>query len=93
VFTTDYSRVYQRIEEEAVPGLRPEERLSANDLEMVIPVDEIVSANLFSTEIEQEWFEMPSDQPTNTQPAPLGLAHTLLTLLIVWGITRKPKKG
>lgn len=68
VFTTDYSPVYQRIEEEAVPGQNPEERLSADDLEMVIPVDEIVSANLFSTNIDQDWFEMPTDVQADTQP-------------------------
>jgi hypothetical protein len=92
VFTTDYSLVYQRIEEEAVPGLSPEERLSADDLEMVIPVDEIVSANLFSTNIDQEWFEMPSDEPADRRSPPSGLIHTLLTLLIVWRIARRPNR-
>lgn len=92
VFTTDYERVYQRIEEEAVPGLGEDEQLRKEDLQMVIPVEEILSANLFSTEIEQEWFEKPPDQPTDTRPLPSGLVHTLLTLLIVWKITRRPRR-
>ena len=93
VFTTDYDRVYRRIEQKAVPGLRSDEQISADDLQIVIPVEEILSANLFSTDIEQEWFELPPDQPTDTRLEPSGAVHTLLTLLIVWGIIREPKDG
>jgi hypothetical protein len=85
VFTTDYDSVYRRIEKENIPGL------GADDLQMVIPVEEILSVNLFSTDIEQEWFEMSPDQPTETQPSS-GRIHTLLTLLIVWSILRERKE-
>ena len=90
VYTTDYERVYQRIEEEAVPGLGEEGRLRKEDLQMVIPVEEILSANFFSTDIEQEWFETPPDESAETRTS--GLLHRLLTLLIVWRITRRPTK-
>jgi hypothetical protein len=83
VFTTDYHRVYRRIDEADIPGL------NADDLQMVIPVEEILSANFFSTDIEQEWFEMPQDEQADTRPPPSSLFHTLLILLIVWRITRR----
>ncbi len=96
VFTTDYEQVYQRMEEEAVPGLGENERLRKEDLQMVIPVEEIRSVNLFSTDIEQEWFEKPADQPTGNpthkETSASGLLHTLLILLLVWGIIREPNK-
>ena len=94
VFTTDYERVYQRIEEETIPGLGEDEQLRKEDLQMVIPVEEIRSVNLFSADIEQEWFKLPDDQQittlTHEAPSPTSVLHTLLIFLIVWGIIREP---
>jgi hypothetical protein len=84
-FTTEYNPVYRRIER------NPHLRLEAEDFEIVFPVDELVSVNLFSPKVEQEWFEPSPQQPETTNG--LGFLHTLLILLTVWRITRKPKKG
>ncbi len=53
-FTTQYINVYQRIQSGAISGV------DADDFEIAIPLDEVVSANLFSLEIDQQLFEIPT---------------------------------
>ena len=83
-FTTEYNPVYRRIER------NPHLGLEAEDFEIIFPLDELVSVNLFSPKVEQEWFEPSPEQPETASGS--GLLHTLLTLLAVWRITRQPTK-
>lgn len=79
-FTTEYNPVYKRIERDR------HLKLEAEDFEIVFPLDDLVSVNLFSPKVEQEWFEPPQDQPITTSNS--ELLSTLLILLTVWKITR-----
>jgi hypothetical protein len=82
-YTTYYADILDQVEEGEVQSI------DTRDLEVVIPLEEITSLGPYSLNIPQDAFRLPSEQPKPTRKS--GPLHTLLTLLIVWRITRRPK--
>jgi hypothetical protein len=63
VFTTQYLDVYETLEKDGAG------ELTATDFEIVIPVAEIVTANLYSLDLEQTAFSITAPEPPATAPA------------------------
>ena len=51
--TTQYLDIYERIRQGQVTDLQ------ANDFEVVLPLDKVISANLFSLDLDQDVFKIP----------------------------------
>jgi len=93
-FTTQYFPAYQLIATNPASGLR------ASDFEIAVPLDNLTSINLFSLDIPQDLFEIPSGDPkqspatteraSNARPASafVTLLTMLLGLLIGWVLGR-----
>ncbi|QIN81687.1 hypothetical protein GBA63_02845 [Rubrobacter tropicus] len=91
--TTDYNRVYALIKRRR--SRDPDYTLKARDFEIAIPLEQIVTVNLFSARVNQDWFKIPTadgrNEPQMDAASDSGLLQTLLILLAVWGIIRDPE--
>jgi hypothetical protein len=83
-FTTFYGPVHDQIADGTITDL------SLEDFEIVVPLDRMVVARPYSLDVDPSLFEALPDRPRRTRRS--GLFGTLLTLLIVWRITRRPTK-
>ena len=89
-FTTQYFPAYRLIAASPASGLR------ASDFEIVIPLDKLISINMFSLEIPQSIFEIPSEQTDEPQAASqkasgLGSLTALLGILVGWVLGRRAR--
>jgi hypothetical protein len=84
-FTTQYGPVYERIANGTIRGLR------LADFQIVIPLDKVVLVRPYSLDVDRRLFEMSSEQLEAGNRS--SLMQTLLLLLMVWKITRKPGRG
>jgi hypothetical protein len=83
-FTTFYGPVHDQIADGTITDL------SLEDFQIVVPLDRMVVARPYSLDVDPSLFEAFPDRPTRTRQS--GLFGTLLTLLIVWRITRRPTR-
>jgi hypothetical protein len=90
-FTTQYNGVYRRIDNGSIRGLRP------NDFEIVIPIDEVASVNLFSP-INQDLFKMsavPSERVAEGRSEGTSFVlwiAVLLAPLIIWALRSRARR-
>ena len=83
-FTTYYGPVHNQIADGTITALRLE------DFQIVIPLDRMVVARPYSLDVDPSLFEASLERPEKRRRS--GFFGTLLTLLIVWRITRRPSR-
>jgi hypothetical protein len=82
-FTTYYGPVHAEIADGVITDL------SLEDFQVVIPLDRMVVVRPYSLDVEPSLFEAAPERPQRTRRS--GFIGTLLTLLIVWRVSREPK--
>lgn len=84
-FTTYYGPVHDEIADERITDL------GLPDFQIVIPLDQMVVVRPYSLDVDPSLFEASPERPQRRWRGSESL-RTLLVLLIVWRVTRRPTK-
>jgi hypothetical protein len=85
-YTAQYGLIYEKILDGVITYV------DMDDFDILLPMDKVVVIRPFSLDLPREEFAIPTGQAPPTQTSGGGILHTLLILLMVWRITRRPTR-
>ena len=85
-FTAQYGPIYEKILDGVITYV------DMDDFDILLPMDRVVVIRPYSLDLPQEEFVMPPRQVPPAQASEGGTLQTLLILLMVWRVTRRPTR-